>query len=93
LLAVPALAALVSACSTFGGMPRDKLPLSGAALTNLRELGSSPTAPMLVRIFKESSDLEVWKQAGAGTYRLFRTYRICKWSGSTIEPTAERDPT
>lgn len=91
LLAVPALAALVSACSTFGGIPRDKLPLSGVALTNLRNLGSSPAARMLVRIYKESSELEVWKQAGAGRYRLFRTYRICKWSGSLGPKFAEGD--
>ncbi len=82
LLVVPALAVLVSACSTFGGIPRDKLPLSTSALKNLRNLGASPADPMLVRIFKQTSELEVWKETRTGGYRLFRTYGICKWSGT-----------
>ena len=44
-------------------------------------------APILVRIFKEESVLEVWKQEEASSrYALLKTYDICKWSG---EPRAE----
>ena len=40
------------------------------------------TSPILVRIFKEESALEVWKQQKAtGRYALLKTYDICKWSG------------
>jgi murein L,D-transpeptidase YafK len=35
----------------------------------------------MIRIFKESSELEVWKETASGSYRLFRTYEICAWSG------------
>jgi murein L,D-transpeptidase YafK len=37
-------------------------------------------APVLVRIFKHESELELWLHDGA-RYRRFRTYPICRWSG------------
>jgi murein L,D-transpeptidase YafK len=37
-------------------------------------------APVLIRIFKEEGDLEVWIDDGS-RYRLFRNYAICRWSG------------
>jgi len=37
---------------------------------------------MLVRIFKRESELEVWKKVEkTGKFELFRTYKICAWSG------------
>jgi murein L,D-transpeptidase YafK len=36
---------------------------------------------VLVRIFKEESELEVWKRKASGEYALFKTYPICRWSG------------
>ena len=36
---------------------------------------------MVVRIFKESSELEAWKKTKDGTYALFKSYKICSWSG------------
>lgn len=38
-------------------------------------------SPILVRIFKEESALEVWKQKRDGKYGLIAQYDICKWSG------------
>jgi murein L,D-transpeptidase YafK len=39
-------------------------------------------APILVRIFKEESVLEVWKrETGTSRYALLKTYDICAWSG------------
>lgn len=67
-------------CSSIG-LPKDKLPLSTGTVKALATLDTSPAAPMLVRIFKQSAELEVWKPASNGDYRLFKTYAICKWSG------------
>ena len=36
---------------------------------------------MLVRLFKEEAELEVWKQDQTGRYALLKTYPICRWSG------------
>jgi murein L,D-transpeptidase YafK len=37
--------------------------------------------PVLIRIFKQESQLELWMQRG-GRFALFATYPICKWSGN-----------
>jgi murein L,D-transpeptidase YafK len=71
---------LLQGCSSLG-LPKDKLPLSKGTEKALASLDTSPAAPMLVRIFKQSAELEVWKPASNGDYRLFKTYGICKWSG------------
>jgi len=44
-------------------------------------LGLKAESPIMLRIFKEESELEVWKRSGQGQYALLRTYPICKWSG------------
>lgn len=36
---------------------------------------------VLVRIFKEESELEIWKKKPSGQYALFKSYPICRWSG------------
>jgi len=60
---------------------RHNQPLSSAVQTGLRNMGSSPGEAMLVRIFKEEKALEVWKRTTAGTFKLFKTYEICAYSG------------
>ncbi|HVY51674.1 MAG TPA: murein L,D-transpeptidase family protein [Devosia sp.] len=57
-------------------------PLKQASLNRLAEIGSSPGAPMMIRIFKQSNEFEVWKQSKAGPYKLYKTYAICAWSGT-----------
>lgn len=73
--------ATLSACTGFVGAGKENAPLAQAAISRLASMGSSPGAPMMVRIFKQSSELEVWKQASDGTFKLFSTYEICAWSG------------
>ena len=79
------LAALaLSAC---GGLaPRDssfrsQQPLASTIVSKLNSMGSSPGAGMLIRVFKESNELEVWRETKAGPYKLFKTYNLCAWSG------------
>lgn len=40
------------------------------------------TAPVLIRIYKEESILEVWKQDRSGKFALLTSYPICKFSGN-----------
>ena len=35
----------------------------------------------MIRIFKESSELEIWKRTRDGSFKLFESYDICTWSG------------
>jgi murein L,D-transpeptidase YafK len=41
----------------------------------------SKESPILVRLFKEESEFEVWKQDNNGRFELLKTYPICRWSG------------
>lgn len=75
------VAGVLASCSALEGDGRHLTPLSGAAKSRLAAMGSSPQAAMMVRIFKEESTLEVWKQTAGGSFKLFQSYEICTWSG------------
>lgn len=57
-----------------------QLPAEAQAL--LAKKGMRHEAPIFIRIFKEESELEIWKQMDDGRYELFKTYPICAWSGT-----------
>ena len=38
-------------------------------------------SPIIVRLFKEEAELEVWKQDTTGRFQLLKVYPICRWSG------------
>jgi len=56
-------------------------PLPPELVQSMRAKGMSTTAPIMIRIFKEESTLEVWKQKDNGRYDIAASYDICKWSG------------
>lgn len=77
------MAALLAGCGGLKpGNAKAMAPLKQETISKLASLGSSPGAAMMVRIFKESSELEVWKQTSGGGYKLFKSYEICAWSGA-----------
>lgn len=50
--------------------------------TALAARGLTLGDPIFIRIFKESSELELWMEpAPTAEYVLFKTYKVCKWSG------------
>ena len=86
LLASAALAAAVAlaGCDTDGGvLPSGAAlaPLSDKMLAEIDQKNMSKESPILVRLFKEESELEVWKQDNTGRFELLKTYPICRWSG------------
>lgn len=54
---------------------------SGALSAELKSAGFELGQPVLLRLFKQESELEVWMMRN-GTYDHFKTYHICKWSGA-----------
>lgn len=42
---------------------------------------TSSSAPILMRVFKKESELEVWKLSREGRYVHLKTFPICRWSG------------
>jgi murein L,D-transpeptidase YafK len=48
-------------------------------------------SPILVRLFKQEAELEVWKQDRTGRFELLKTYPICRWSGDLGPKVREGD--
>ncbi|MGN6464364.1 MAG: hypothetical protein ACTHLP_02635 [Rhizobiaceae bacterium] len=61
--------------------PKATQQLPQKLLDLMKSRGMSPSSPIMVRIFKEEGQFEVWKQKGEGGYGLIASYPICKWSG------------
>jgi murein L,D-transpeptidase YafK len=79
-----ALAGLVAlgGCNTEGiDMAKAMRPLPAATVALIESKGMSKTSPILIRVYKEESELEVWKQDNSGQFALLKTYPICRWSG------------
>src|SRR5581483_1535927 len=54
---------------------------SDKMLADIEQKGMAKESPILVRLFKEEAELEVWKQDNNGRFALLKTYPICRWSG------------
>ena len=65
--------------------------LSPEMLTLLQQKNMPKDSPILVRVFKEESELEVWKEDTTGLYQLLKVYPICRWSGELGPKKVEGD--
>jgi murein L,D-transpeptidase YafK len=65
--------------------------LSPEMLGLLGQKGMPRESPLLVRIFKEESELEVWKQDTTGRFEFLKVYPICRWSGELGPKVREGD--
>jgi len=66
-------------------------PLSAQMVAEIEKKNMPKESPILVRIFKEESELEVWKQDADGQFALLKTYPICRWSGELGPKVKEGD--
>src|ERR1700747_830928 len=55
-------------------LPRELLSL-------LRQKKMPKYSPIVVRVFKEEAELEVWKRDSTGLFQILKLYPICRWSG------------
>lgn len=56
-------------------------PVPASTVAKMEAKGSSKNAPVLVRAYKQESEIEIWKQTASGEYALIKTYPVCRWSG------------
>jgi murein L,D-transpeptidase YafK len=56
-------------------------PVSPKLVAEMATKDMDLQSPMLVRLFKQEAELEVWKQDRSGRFALLKTYPICRWSG------------
>ena len=91
--AVAALCGALAACTSMGIDTASKEPpkLSSKVAASMASKGMKPESPVLVRIFKQESELEVWKVDKSGSYALFKSYPMCRWSGKLGPKTKSGD--
>jgi len=66
-------------------------PVPAKLLADMSEKDMDLQSPILVRLFKQEAELEVWKQNRSGRYALLKTYPICRWSGDLGPKVREGD--
>jgi murein L,D-transpeptidase YafK len=66
-------------------------PLSAEMVAEIEKKNMPKESPILVRIFKEEAELEVWKQDANGQFAHLKTYPICRWSGELGPKVKEGD--
>lgn len=53
---------------------------TGTLQSELQKAGFALGQPVLLRLYKQESELEIWMMRNA-TFEYFKTFPICKWSG------------
>src|SRR3954454_12153938 len=66
-------------------------PVPPKLLAAMVEKNMDLQSPILVRLFKQEAELEVWKQTRNGQFALLKTYPICRWSGDLGPKVREGD--
>jgi murein L,D-transpeptidase YafK len=79
LLIAAASAVGLTGCSQV--VPPHMMPIPAQAKALLAQKDMREDAPIMVRIFKEENELEIWKAKDDGRFHHFKTYPICNWSG------------
>lgn len=92
-LAISLMAAALSGCVAMelAELSSDPPKLTPTVVAEMGKKGMRPEDPVLIRIFKQESELEVWKADASGRYKLFKTYPMCRWSGKLGPKTKEGD--
>jgi len=72
-------------CSSIVYAPKTAVRIGTVRTSTLKQmetLNMDRAAPILIRIYKEESTLEVWKQDRNGKFAPLNSYPICKFSGN-----------
>ena len=88
---VLATAMVLAAGALLAGCNSDQVSLANNAKANkpvppklvaeIQKKDMDLQSPILIRLFKQEAELEVWKQTRSGEFALLETYPICRWSG------------
>ncbi len=94
-------AALAAVGASLAGCDADQVSLAANAKANqpvppkllaaMTEKDMDLQSPILIRLFKQEAELEVWKQDRSGKFALLKTYPICRWSGDLGPKVREGD--
>jgi murein L,D-transpeptidase YafK len=70
---------------------RSLQPISPKTLALMDQIGTTPSAPALIRTYKQEAEFEIWKMNSDGQYALLKTYPMCRWSGQLGPKTRQGD--
>jgi len=93
LLASAAASLLLAGCvqeDTY--LPRNSrhyVPIPDKTIALMSEKSMTKDAPILIRAYKQESELEIWKKDQSGKYALLKTFPMCRWSGQLGPKTRE----
>jgi len=84
---------LLAGCNSDGisGNTKASQPVPPRLVAAMTEKGMDLQSPILIRLFKQEAELEVWKQTRSGQFALLKTYPICRWSGDLGPKVREGD--
>ncbi len=89
------LGALLAGCNTdevsLATNAKANQPVPPKLLAAVADKNMDLQSPILIRLFKEEAELEVWKQDRTGHFALLKTYPICRWSGDLGPKVREGD--
>ncbi|MFH6786565.1 MULTISPECIES: L,D-transpeptidase family protein [Methylobacterium] len=74
------LAALLAAAPAIAA-PKHLAPVPPATVALMAARNMAPSAPVLLRAYKQEAEIEVWKRAADGRFVHLKTFPICRWSG------------
>jgi murein L,D-transpeptidase YafK len=93
--------AALAVCALLAGCDSDQISLATNAKANqpvppkllaaMADKDMDLQSPILIRLFKQEAELEVWKQNRSGEFALLKTYPICRWSGDLGPKVREGD--
>jgi murein L,D-transpeptidase YafK len=75
----------------YSGNDRANVPVPPKLVNTMKTKGMRLSDPVLVRIFKKESELELWKRDNTGKFSLLKTYPMCRWSGQLGPKKSEGD--
>src|SRR5215468_9738908 len=94
-VALAATGALLAGCevdeATLATNAKANQPVPPKLVAAMTEKDMDLQSPILVRLFKQEAELEVWKQTRSGQFALLKTYPICRWSGDLGPKVREGD--
>jgi len=94
-VALAAAGVLMAGCNTdeisLAANAKANQPIPPKLLQTIADKDMDVQSPILVRLFKEEAELEVWKQNRSGKFELLKTYPICRWSGDLGPKVREGD--
>ena len=93
--ALAGAAALLASCNgediSLANNAKANQPVPPKLIADMSAKDMDLQSPILVRLFKQEAELEIWKQDRSGRFALLKTYPICRWSGDLGPKVREGD--